>query len=188
MDGPLQQPALLIKDDVHTANGLSCSDCHGGDRTSDDPTVAMSRAKGFIGKPKRTAIPQLCAKCHASPDYMRRFRPQQRVDQFELYKTSVHGKLLASGDENVATCIDCHSVHDIRAVKDAMAPVHPLRLPGHLWTLPWRCAKDGEVRNPDQSVGALPHQCSLGGAEERRSIGSHLRVVPWKSWGQAAAG
>lgn len=129
MDGPIQRPALLIKDDVHTANGLSCSDCHGGDRTSDDPTVAMSRAKGFIGKPKRTAIPQLCAKCHASPDYMRRFRPQQRVDQFELYKTSVHGKLLASGDENVATCIDCHSVHDIRAVKDAMAPVHPLRLP-----------------------------------------------------------
>ena len=129
MDGAIQRPALLIKDDIHTANGLSCSDCHGGDRTSDDPTVAMSRAKGFVGKPKRTAIPQLCAKCHASPDYMRRFRPQQRVDQFELYKTSVHGKLLASGDENVATCIDCHSVHDIRAVKDAMAPVHPLRLP-----------------------------------------------------------
>jgi hypothetical protein len=129
MDGPIQRPALLIKDDVHTANGLSCSDCHGGDRTSDDPTVAMSKAKGFIGKPKRTAVPQLCAKCHGSPDYMRRFRPQQRVDQFELYKTSIHGKRLASGDENVATCIDCHSVHDIRAVKDAMAPVHPLRLP-----------------------------------------------------------
>src|ERR1019366_10597502 len=74
------------------------------------------------------AIPQLCAKCHASPDFMRRYRPQQRVDQLELYKTSVHGKKLAAGDETVATCIDCHSVHDIRAVKDNQSPVHPLRL------------------------------------------------------------
>lgn len=129
MDGDLQKPALLIKGDVHTASGLSCADCHGGDRFSDDPTVAMSKAKGFIGKPKRTEIPQLCAKCHSSPDFMRRYKPQQRVDQLELYKTSVHGKLLAKGDETVATCIDCHSVHDIRAVKDNQSPVYPLRLP-----------------------------------------------------------
>lgn len=129
MDGPIQRPALLIKDDVHTANGLSCADCHGGDRTSDDPSVAMSKAKGFTGKPSRTEIPQFCAKCHSNPDYMRRFRPQQRVDQLDLYKTSVHGKLLARGDQNVATCVDCHSVHDIRAVKDATSPVYPLRIP-----------------------------------------------------------
>jgi len=129
MDGALQQPALLIKNDIHTANGLGCADCHGGDRTSDDPSVAMSRARGFIGKPKRTGIPQLCASCHSKPEFMGKFRPQQRVDQFELYKTSVHGKRLAAGDENVATCIDCHSVHDIRAVKDAQAPVSKMRLP-----------------------------------------------------------
>ncbi|MGD1095552.1 MAG: cytochrome c3 family protein [Bryobacteraceae bacterium] len=129
MDGPIQKPALLIKEDIHFANGLSCADCHGGDRTSDDPSVAMSKAKGFVGKPSRQAIPQFCAKCHSSPDYMRRFRPQQRVDQLDLYKTSVHGKLLARGDGNVATCVDCHSVHDIRAVKDATAPVYPLHIP-----------------------------------------------------------
>ncbi|MGO9896938.1 MAG: cytochrome c3 family protein [Bryobacteraceae bacterium] len=129
LDGAIQRPALLIKDDVHTANGLSCADCHGGDRTSDDPSVAMSKAKGFLGKPSRMAIPQFCAKCHSNPDFMRRFRPQQRVDQFELYKTSVHGKRLAAGDENVATCVDCHSVHDIRAVKDGMSPVYPLHIP-----------------------------------------------------------
>jgi len=51
------------------------------------------------------------------------------VDQFELYQTSVHGKRLAAGDPNVATCIDCHSVHNIRAVKDAQAPVYPLNVP-----------------------------------------------------------
>src|SRR5690348_8874609 len=67
MDGPVQRPALLIKNDVHTANGLSCADCHGGDRTSDDPAEAMSPRKGFVGKPARTAIPKLCAHCHSSP-------------------------------------------------------------------------------------------------------------------------
>lgn len=129
MEGDIQKPALLIKDDIHYSNGLSCADCHGGDRTIDDPTVAMSKAKGFIGAPKRTAIPQFCARCHSNPDFMRRFKPQQRVDQFELYKTSVHGQRLAKADENVATCIDCHSVHDIRAVKNPLAPVYPSRLP-----------------------------------------------------------
>jgi predicted CXXCH cytochrome family protein len=129
MDGAIQKPALLIHDDIHYANGLSCANCHGGDPTSDDPSVAMSKAKGFVGKPKRTAIPQLCANCHGNPDFMRRYQPQQRVDQFELYKTSVHGKRLAAGDETVATCIDCHSVHDIRAVKNPLAPVYPVRLP-----------------------------------------------------------
>ena len=121
-------PATLIKNDVHIAHGLSCVDCHGGDRSSDDPDVSMSKAKGFKGKPARTAIPKFCASCHAKPDIMRKFAPSERVDQYELYQTSVHGKRLAAGDTNVATCIDCHSVHDIRAVKDSMSPVYPLHV------------------------------------------------------------
>ena len=128
MEEGTKGPATLIKNDVHIAHGLSCADCHGGDRTSDDPTVAMNKAKGFKGKPARTAIPKFCASCHAKPDIMRKFAPSERVDQYELYQTSVHGKRLAAGDANVATCIDCHSVHDIRAVKDSMSPVYPLHV------------------------------------------------------------
>jgi hypothetical protein len=129
LDGDLQKPAVLIKQDVHKVNGLSCVNCHGGDANSDDPSVAMDPKKGFLGKPARFAIPKLCANCHSSPDFMRKYRPRQRVDQYELYQTSVHGKRLAAHDENVATCIDCHSVHDIREVKDAMSPTYPLHVP-----------------------------------------------------------
>ncbi len=129
MEEGTKGPSTLIKNDVHIAHGLSCADCHGGDRTSDDPGIAMSKAKGFKGKPARTAIPKFCASCHANPDIMRKFAPSERVDQYELYQTSVHGKRLAAGDTNVATCIDCHSVHDIRAVKDSMSPVYPLHVP-----------------------------------------------------------
>ena len=46
MDGEIQKPALLFKGDVHTAAGLSCADCHGGDRTSDDPSVAIGKEIG----------------------------------------------------------------------------------------------------------------------------------------------
>ena len=128
VDDAAKGPAALIKNDVHIAHGLSCADCHGGDRTSDDPGVAMNKAKGFKGKPARATIPKFCSTCHSNPDYMRKYAPRERVDQFELYQTSVHGKRLAAGDTAVATCIDCHSVHDIRAVKDTTAPVHPLRV------------------------------------------------------------
>lgn len=128
VDDNVKGPAALTKNDVHIAHGLSCADCHGGDRTSDDPEVAMNQAKGFRGKPARTNIPKFCASCHSNPDTMRKFAPRERVDQFELYQTSVHGKRLAAGDANVATCIDCHSVHDIRPVKDSLSPVHPLRV------------------------------------------------------------
>jgi hypothetical protein len=127
LDDRLQRPATLFKSDVHAAAGLSCADCHGGNRESDDMSVSMNPAKGFVGKVKRAAIPKFCARCHANPELMGKYRPQQRVDQYELYLTSVHGKRLRAGDENVATCIDCHSVHDIRAVKDLLSPVHPLR-------------------------------------------------------------
>src|ERR1039457_2449089 len=105
VDDAAKGPAALIKNDVHIAHGLSCADCHGGDRTSDDPDVSMNKKKGFKGKPARATIPKFCAPCHSSPDYMRKYAPRERVDQFELYQTSVHGKRLAAGDTAVATCI-----------------------------------------------------------------------------------
>jgi predicted CXXCH cytochrome family protein len=128
LDGTLAQPAQLIKDDVHTKNGLSCASCHGGDPTSMDMTVAMSSSKGFLGEIERRAIPELCGRCHSDATFIHKFRPQQRVDQLALYRTSVHGKRLAQGDTAVAVCTDCHSVHDIREVKDVLSPVYPLKL------------------------------------------------------------
>ena len=56
---------------------------------------------------------------------MRSFAPKQRVDQATEYATSVHGKQLARGDANVATCANCHGAHGIRLVSDAKSPVFP---------------------------------------------------------------
>jgi hypothetical protein len=130
LQGDLQQPAAAFVSSVHSQEGFTCADCHGGDPNSDDPTVAMSAAHGFIGAPPRTAIPKLCARCHSDPNFMRKYNPRERVDQYSEYLTSVHGQRLRTGDTAVATCIDCHSVHDIRPARDPLSPVYPLRVPG----------------------------------------------------------
>ncbi len=125
----LGQPAKAFANDIHAERGLACVDCHGGDPTTDDPTASKSRARGFRGKFARTAIPEMCARCHSHADYMHKFNPRQRVDQLAQYRTSVHGKQLAKGDTNVAQCTDCHGAHGIIPGKHANSPVHPLKLP-----------------------------------------------------------
>jgi predicted CXXCH cytochrome family protein len=53
---------------------------------------------------------------------------QPRVDQFAKYTNSVHGKLLAAGRKRVAECVDCHSVHDTRAVRDPLSTASAQRI------------------------------------------------------------
>jgi predicted CXXCH cytochrome family protein len=127
-DPRVTPPAEKFPQDVHLAKGILCQDCHGGDPSNFDPQGAMSRTKGFIGMPKHQAIPQLCGKCHSNATYMKKFNPTIRVDQVQEYYTSVHGKLLREADQKVATCINCHSVHNIRAIKDQQAWTYPAKV------------------------------------------------------------
>ena len=83
------------KTSVHGQNGIGCSSCHGGDPTSDEVTVAMSTAAGFIGKPDRTATVSVCGDCHSDVERMRQY--QLPTDQLAKYQTSVHGQRLAHG-------------------------------------------------------------------------------------------
>jgi predicted CXXCH cytochrome family protein len=127
-DPRVTPPAEKFAQDVHLVKGILCQDCHGGDPTSPDPARSMDRAKGFVGKPKRQAIPALCGRCHSDAAYMKTFNPTLRVDQVQEYLTSVHGKRLKAGDAKVATCIDCHDVHQIRAIKDQQAWTYPVKV------------------------------------------------------------
>ncbi|MBI3473453.1 MAG: cytochrome c3 family protein [Candidatus Solibacter usitatus] len=129
LEGAQQAPATAFTADIHRRAGFSCADCHGGDRSTSDMDASMSKARGFRGKIARKDVPQLCARCHSDANLIHKHKPQQRVDQYAQYQTSVHGKKLAAGDTAAANCVDCHSVHDIREVKNALSPVHPLRLP-----------------------------------------------------------
>lgn len=125
LEGRFGDPARSIKDDVHLSRGLSCNDCHGGDPTQTDKVAAKDAHKGYLGRPRTIDIPAFCGKCHNDASFMKKFNPALRVDQEKEYSTSVHGKLLMTGNEKVATCISCHGVHGIRAVSDPLASVYP---------------------------------------------------------------
>jgi hypothetical protein len=121
---PFDVPVKASAHDIHFQNSLSCHSCHGGDPTKEKPEESMNRARGFIGQPPRKQIVALCASCHSNPDFMRKYNPQARVDEYSEYVTSVHGKKYLAGDPNVATCIDCHGNHGILAVKNPSSPVY----------------------------------------------------------------
>jgi predicted CXXCH cytochrome family protein len=125
-DAQFATPAGLFSGpDVHREQGFVCIDCHGGDPTATEKTRAHDSSRGFRGVPSGEAQIVACARCHSDAELMRRFAPRQRVDQAVEYATSVHGKRLAAGDTNVATCASCHGAHGIRLVSDAKSPVFP---------------------------------------------------------------
>jgi len=129
LDGNLLAPTAHWAKDVHAAAGLRCDACHGGDPTTDDPEASMSPAKGFRKSPTRLEVGDFCARCHSDANYMKRFNPQARVDQLAEYRTSVHGKLNASGDPTPATCTDCHGAHGVRPVSSPDSPVYAANVP-----------------------------------------------------------
>ncbi len=124
----LSEPVRRFADDVHRARGFGCVDCHGGDPATTDKAQAKAAARGYRGRPQGEAIITTCARCHSDAEFMRRYLPRQRVDQAAEYWTSVHGRKLKEGDEQVATCTSCHEAHGIRQVSDARSPVFPLNV------------------------------------------------------------
>lgn len=140
LEGRLGVPAQQFPGDIHASKGLSCAACHGGDPREEDMQKSMDPRKGFRGVPKRTEIPQLCARCHSDGAFMRAYNPSLRTDQLTQYETSIHGKRLRAGDTKVAVCVDCHSSHTIRPASSTVSTVHPLQIPATCG----RCHADAE--------------------------------------------
>jgi predicted CXXCH cytochrome family protein len=125
----LGAPVRAIGDDVHGKHGLSCADCHGGDPADPDMT-SMDPEKGFRGAPEKMDVPDFCGRCHSDPAYIRQFDPSLPTDQLERYRTSVHGKRLAAGDTNVASCTDCHGSHGMLSGREIDSRIYPANIPG----------------------------------------------------------
>ncbi|MGH9366716.1 MAG: cytochrome c3 family protein, partial [Thermoanaerobaculia bacterium] len=122
-DARLTPPARAARDDVHARNGFTCVFCHGGDAAQEDQALAHAPKKGFRGRIPPRDVPGLCGKCHADAALMKQFNPSLRIDQLAEYRSSGHGKKLATGDATVAQCASCHGAHGILPVKDSRSPV-----------------------------------------------------------------
>ncbi len=132
-EGPELEIVRSHSEDVHASVGISCHDCHGGNpdpELSQDVEAMDETFEGdpYVGVPERGEVPGFCGRCHSDPVYMMRFKPDARVDQEREYWTSQHGVALGKGDDRVATCTDCHGVHDIRAVAAPESRVYPTKV------------------------------------------------------------
>jgi len=106
-----------IVSDVHFRGGLMCSGCHGGKPTDAEMSADIAKRWPESEKRKkdRSWIPEFCARCHSSSEFMRGYNPSLPVDQLLKYRTSKHGQLLLEKkDSKAAQCVSCHGVHGIR--------------------------------------------------------------------------
>ena len=127
-DERLAKPVQEFAGDIHAAKGFGCTSCHGGDAKAAG-MEAMDPAKGYIGKPERQQVAQVCGRCHSDARFMKRYNPALRVDQVIEYASSVHGRRLRElGDPKVATCVSCHPAHAIRSPSEPASSVHPVRV------------------------------------------------------------
>jgi hypothetical protein len=116
------------KKSIHAEMGILCHDCHGGNPSSFDQEISMSKKAGFIGKPTRKEVVFLCGNCHANQKRMKSFGIP--THQLEDYKTSQHGiAVLEKNDFKAAICTDCHGTHLILPADNPMSKVFPTTLP-----------------------------------------------------------
>ncbi|NQU09539.1 cytochrome c3 family protein, partial [bacterium] len=111
---------------AHGQAGLTCVDCHGGDPGAADETAHAT--DNFQRPGDKRAIAEFCASCHSD---VRRMNPYGLpTDQLARYRTSKHGEqLYGQNDQQVATCTDCHGVHDILGAESPDSRVHPAQIP-----------------------------------------------------------
>jgi len=89
----------IFNGDSKVAN---CASCHGN---HDIKNVKDPQSRVYV-----TNVPSTCNKCHGDANYMKEYNIP--TDQYEKYKSSVHGiALLEKGDKNAPSCNKCHGDH-----------------------------------------------------------------------------
>jgi len=97
--------------DTHNTDVPVCVDCHSV-HSIQDPRTVDSREK----------VPEICGKCHANADLMKKYGLYPGV--VNSYLDDFHGVTIklyqkqkdanaATARRSLATCVDCHGVHDI---------------------------------------------------------------------------
>lgn len=98
------------------ADSPTCIDCHNEHLIKGhlDPTARIS--------PEHRAR-DLCGDCHTNPELTSKYGLNPGV--VKSYLDSYHAWAVSRGSDLVATCTDCHRVHDIRSPLDPASSVYP---------------------------------------------------------------
>ncbi|OFZ17260.1 MAG: hypothetical protein A2X86_02070 [Bdellovibrionales bacterium GWA2_49_15] len=92
-----------------------CTDCHGA-HAIENPNKSKFHLNSY----------QICAKCHADEDKMKRYGLNPNVlttylEDFHGASTKVYAAEARDPKRPIATCTDCHGIHDIVSFKGGIA-------------------------------------------------------------------
>ncbi len=97
----------------------SCTDCH-GEHEIVDPHDQSSPVS------KRTSAERTCARCHTDERLISKYGLMS--GKVSSYQDSYHGLAVIKGDEDAATCFDCHLAHFILPADDPRSAIHQTNL------------------------------------------------------------
>jgi len=93
----------------------ACVDCH-GEHEIIDKTNPLSPVS------KRQAAEETCARCHQNERLIQKYGLSE--GKISSYQDSYHGLTVLKGDENSATCYDCHEAHAILDMSNPASSIH----------------------------------------------------------------
>jgi hypothetical protein len=100
LGGRLKQPVVEWRRSVHGGPGGRCNICHGGNAGVDNSALAKRKMSGFVGRPDKILIADICGRpgCH----------PAETAE----FKLGPHFPSVLMN--NRPNCTTCHGVHEIR--------------------------------------------------------------------------
>jgi cytochrome b subunit of formate dehydrogenase len=143
-----------------------CRACHGS--VHEFPPHA-----NVLSPVAKTNLPKTCGTCHASSEFLARHQ-LGLARPIEAYALSVHGRALAGGNAQAASCSDCHGTHDIRKAREASSRINR-------WNVPATCGQcHAQVKEAfEASVHGQAVARGLGGAPVCTDChGEHAILAP----------
>jgi len=99
----------------------NCISCHG-------PVHQIQTANDAASLVAKKNLPETCASCHSNQQFLSRHNIPF-AHPVELYRQSVHGRAVAAGDGEAASCSDCHGSHGILPSQDVRSKINHFNIP-----------------------------------------------------------
>lgn len=99
----------------------TCLSCHG-------PVHNIVTAQDAASPVAKQNLPNTCASCHSNAAFLAKHQIPF-AHPVEMYESSVHGRAIAAGNLNAATCSDCHGSHAIYEARDSRSKINHWNIP-----------------------------------------------------------
>lgn len=102
-------------------DGATCQSCHG-------PVHKILPQREAASPVAKKNLPDTCGACHANADFLARHRIPF-AKPVEAFRLSVHGRAVQAGNQQAASCSDCHASHDIQPARNAQSKINHWNVP-----------------------------------------------------------